>query len=98
MFDISATALYSKSDLERLLEPLGLSVDAFLDRLRPRKTFKSVYFGRDLLYALENADPLKETPTRPANRSRARVETLKPSRNVQSHHEAEAAELLKEFA
>lgn len=60
MLALDPNALYSKEDLAALLTPFGLSVDAFLDRVRPRKVFKSVYFGKDLLAALERAPAIKD--------------------------------------
>ncbi len=52
MFKIDPNTLYSKDDIQRELGD-SLDVDTFLNRLQPRKVFKSLYRGKDLLDAWE---------------------------------------------
>ena len=60
MLEIKPNALYTRSDLAALLEPAGVNVDHFIGRLKPRKVFKMIWFGEDILAALRNAQALPE--------------------------------------
>ena len=61
MVEIKPNALYSRNDLGELLQPLGLSVEQFLERVKPPKLFKSVFLGADILEALKTAERLNAT-------------------------------------
>lgn len=50
-FKIDRDCLYSKQDLQRELEQVGLDVDTFLMGLQPRKLFRSLWLGEHLLEA-----------------------------------------------
>lgn len=65
-------AIYSRADLIKMLEPLGLDADTFIARLQPRKVFKSVWLGSDLLAAFRNAPALSKGSERPPVHSRRR--------------------------
>ena len=45
-----------------MLAPAGVDVDHFVARLQPRKVFKQLYYGADLLRALDTAPALAERP------------------------------------
>lgn len=60
MLKIDPQALYTRSDLGEMLTGTGLDPDTFIARLRPRKKFKAVWFGEDLLEALRKAPTLSE--------------------------------------
>lgn len=52
MFKIDPNTLYSKDDIHRELGE-AMTVETFLNRLQPRKLFKNLYRGKDLLDAWE---------------------------------------------
>ena len=60
MMRLEPDALYSRRDIETGLKGSGLSVETFLARLKPRKVFRGLWWGRDLLTAYENAEALVE--------------------------------------
>ena len=60
MFRIEASALYSLEDLERELGD-AIGVRAFLDRLKPAKRFRDLFYGRDLLDALDRLPAMNES-------------------------------------
>ena len=60
MIEIRPHALYSRSDLALMLEGTGVNVDTFIGRLKPRKVFKMLFYGKDLLTALDQAPALAE--------------------------------------
>lgn len=69
--------LYTKADLSRLAEEAGINVDYFLARLGAAKRFKGLWWGRDLLAALErvpilgdDSPPSAPKPERPRRRRR----------------------------
>jgi hypothetical protein len=62
MIVIHRDALYSRSDLASLLEPLGIDPDTFISRLKPRKVFRSAWWGADLIKAIEQAPSLPQMP------------------------------------
>ena len=73
MMEIKPNALYSRADLAKMLRDSGIDVDTFVGRLKPRKVFKALYYGADLLKALDAAPALKEraaarTNTKPKNK------------------------------
>ena len=69
MIEIKHNVLYSRADLAAMLDGSGVRVATFLGRLRPRKMFHGLYSGKDLLAALEKADPIVEQgEERPAGR------------------------------
>ena len=55
--------LYTRSDLATLLDGSGVDVDTFVGRLKPRKVFRRLFLGRDLLNALDTAPALREEST-----------------------------------
>lgn len=73
-FVIEPTALYSKPDLEKMLEPFGIDVDHFLARIQCVKRFRSAWLGEDLLQAIRNTAPLsaKDLPEIPGPSKRRR--------------------------
>ena len=56
MIRIHPDTFYTKEDLA---EALPIDVDHFLSVLRPRKVFKVLYWGRDLIEAINQAPPLE---------------------------------------
>lgn len=73
MIEIKVNCLYSRADLAEMLAPAGLDVDTFIARLRPRKVFKMVWLGADLLKAFEAAPALADrdpAPELPAAKNR----------------------------
>lgn len=62
MIEFRPQALYSREDLEAMLAEVGISVEQFLDRVRPAKLFKSCYYGADLIAAMESAQRIQERP------------------------------------
>jgi len=54
-FEILPNALYSRSDLEHELKPLGIDVDGWLSRIKPVRRFRSAYWGNDLIRAVNEA-------------------------------------------
>ena len=65
MIEIKPNALYSRSDLAAMLEPAGVDVDHFINRLKPRKVFKMLWTGEDILAALRSAPALADRPEAP---------------------------------
>lgn len=63
MFEIRPEVLYTKSDLARFTEEAGIDVDYFLSRLKAPKRFKGLWWGRDILEALEAVPVLGDAPT-----------------------------------
>ena len=58
---IEPESAYTREALRRLVcEPLGMDVDRFLFRLRPRKVFRKAWLGHDLLEAWKAAPALGE--------------------------------------
>lgn len=70
MTRIDPCALYSRADLEAMLKPLGIDPDGFVSRLKPRKRFRLVWFGEDLLEAIRRAPELSEPAPIPAPKNR----------------------------
>ena len=73
MIEIRPNVLYSRADLAEALAPAGVDVDHFIGRLRPRKVFKMLWLGEDILAALRTAPALADRPEgaalpAPANR------------------------------
>ena len=60
MFEINPHALYSRSDLLEGLQPMGIDADTWLARIKPTKRFRMAWTGRDLLDAMQRAEPLAE--------------------------------------
>ena len=60
LIEINPNGLYTRSDLAALLSPCGVNVDHFIARIRPRKVFKRLWTGEDLLAALRAAHPLAD--------------------------------------
>lgn len=58
MFKIDRDTLYTREDLAKGLEPLGVHVDTFTARLRARKVFRQCWLGADLIEALQAAPAL----------------------------------------
>ena len=74
MIRLDKDTLYSRADLITLLEGSGVDPDFFIGRLKPRKRFRMLFWGQDLLDALaaapilgeseDRADPLPAIPGR----------------------------------
>lgn len=60
MIKIDRDTLYFRADLAEALTPAGVDVDHFIARLRPRKVFKMVWLGEDILAALRAAPALAD--------------------------------------
>lgn len=96
MIEICPNALYSRADLADLLIPAGVDVDHFIARLRPRKVFKMLWLGEDILEALRKAPSFSD-------RSKATGIPKAPSRANRGSEGAAArsdepgAKLLREF-
>ncbi len=58
MIEIKPNCLYSRKDLGQMLARSGVDVDFFIARLKPRKIFRMLWLGTDILDALVNASPL----------------------------------------
>ena len=69
MIRIERDGLYSRTDLAELLKPFGLDVDTWTARLKPRKVFKSLWLGEDLLDALKAAPALGDPQPLPRARN-----------------------------
>ena len=93
MIRIERDCLYSRADLSEMLNGSGIDVDTFIARLKPRKVFKALYYGADLLKALDEAPALKErtadrkAPPKPRNKggrrpSKSEADRLGPLREL----------------
>lgn len=60
MIKIDPNTFYSRKDLETLLAPYRLHVNTFIARVRPAKRFGSLFWGRDLIDAIDAAPLLRE--------------------------------------
>ena len=49
-WDINPNALYTKAAIQ---EKIPIKVDHFLERIRPVKRFRTMYWGRDIIRAIE---------------------------------------------
>lgn len=67
MIEINPHALYTRDDLAAMLKPAGVDVDHFIARLKPRKVFKMLFYGADILKALETAPSLAERDELPTS-------------------------------
>ena len=65
MIEIRPHGLYSRSDLDKMLRPLGIDADGWIARLRPVKRFRRAWFGEDLLAAIRKAPALDRKGTQP---------------------------------
>lgn len=86
MFKIEENVLYSRADLAEGLAPMGVDVDHFIARLRPRKVFRMVWLGSDILKAFQTAPSLSDqddTPElpHPANRGNRTKRVGRPGAN-----------------
>lgn len=61
MFRIDSDTFYTRADLAALLKGTGVDVDTFIARVAPRKIFRFLFFGGDLLKALEDVQSLETT-------------------------------------
>jgi hypothetical protein len=61
---IEASTLYTRADLAGLLAESGVDVDHFIGRLKPKKRFRMLFWGQDLLEALAAAPVLGESEDR----------------------------------
>lgn len=86
MIELNPNTLYTRSDLAQMLEPAGVDVDTFLNRLGARKVFKQLWYGLDLLKAIETAPELQERAGGKAGRFRASVESVPIKRSKRSAH------------
>jgi len=55
---------------ETICRPLGIDVDGFLSRLKPRKVFRCAWLGADLLEAWRSAPALSEKQEKPRGKNR----------------------------
>ncbi len=60
MIKLDPLAYYTRSDLAELLGPTGVDVDTYIGRLRPRKVFRQLFWGEDLIEAQRQAKGLGE--------------------------------------
>lgn len=81
MICIDPNALYTREDLRQLLEDAGIDVDVFIARLRPRKVFRRLFWGQDLLDGLRAAPALSAHYETPATSQHARFQSEKPRRH-----------------
>lgn len=70
MIRIDPHSLYSRSDLEEMLRPLGIDPDGFIGRLKPRKRFRLAWWGEDLIEAIRRAPELSEPVPIPTPKNR----------------------------
>lgn len=70
MIRIERDTLYTRADLAELLAPAGVDPDTFIARLRPRKVFRCLYRGADILTAYDQAAPLAEQHALPPAKNR----------------------------
>lgn len=68
MIQFDWDSFYSRSDLAEMLGPHGVDVDHFISRLRPRRVFRALYRGSDILEAWDRATELSEPATPPPTR------------------------------
>ena len=59
MFEIHPNALYTRSDLETAFSEMGVDVDTFISKIKPKRISKAVYWGADLIEAINEAEPLQ---------------------------------------
>ena len=67
---IDPDTIYSRTDLAAVAAEFGLRVDTFLDRLKPRKVFKSAWLGSDILEAWRRAPALGDARELPVGQNR----------------------------
>lgn len=60
MIPLNPDALYSRDDLRELFKTFKLDSDAVIARIKPKKVFRCVWLGSDLLDALRSAPALGE--------------------------------------
>ena len=73
---IDPDAAYSRGLLkEAVCDPLGIDVDTFLSRLKPRKVFRGAWLGSDVLNAWRAAAPLEERAKPPKAKGRRKRAT-----------------------
>ena len=60
MVELRPNAFYSRQDLLDMLGPLGVDADGLIARLKPAKRFRLVWWGNDLIKAIEAAPLLKK--------------------------------------
>lgn len=70
MVKIDPTAFYTRGDLVQLFDGLKVDPDELISRIKPRKIHRFLWWGGDLIQAIENAPALTDTPALPAARSR----------------------------
>jgi len=62
---IDPCGVYTRSALkESVCDPIGVDVDLFVARLKPRKVFRAAWLGADLLEAWRSAPALGGIPDR----------------------------------
>lgn len=98
MFKIEENALYSRADLAEGLAPMGVDVDHFIARLRPRKVFRMVWLGSDILKAFQTATPLSEQEDAPElsppdtrglrTKRRCGTDSNQPGAKLRAHYES----------
>ena len=68
---IDRDAAYTRTALkEQIADPLGIHVDTFLARLKPRKVFRMAWLGEHILEAWRTAPPLDDEPKTPKAKNR----------------------------
>ena len=93
LIELRPHCLYTRNDLANLLSGSGLEVDTFIARLRPRKVFKLLFFGEDLIAALRTAPALSDRSDAPALSS-----TKNRQKQRKKHgNEEPGSKLIKEY-
>lgn len=53
MFKIDQHTIYTRADLKQELDPIGVTVDWFVQKYQPRKVFKNGWLGSDLIESIQ---------------------------------------------
>jgi hypothetical protein len=67
---IEPNGIYTRDTLKAILDPVGIDVDFFIRRLKPKKVFRLAWFGVHLIEAWEQAPALYETKPTPNGMNR----------------------------
>ena len=76
---IDPDTVYTKRDLAEALNSVGIDVDLFLGRVKPKKVFRSCWLGSDILEALRRAPKLSERKALSAPRNKGNRTSPKKS-------------------
>ena len=69
-FSIDPDTIYSREALAEGLAPLGIDVDHFIRRTRPRRVFRMGWLGSDILTAIREAPALHAAAEIPEPKNR----------------------------